>query len=282
MTTERVSSSTNSVQGRTDHRRSRGQGAAHARRLASDGAVVYIADVLDEVGEAEASRLQADGLDVTYLHLDISDEDSWQSAMKTIAVERGRLDVLVNNAGVIHVTPIAEEDLTAWKRLLDINLTGAFLGIRAALPLLEASGGGSDHQHLVDFRPRGCDRLRRIRRQQGRSARSYSYGGTGVGGEEHSRQRCLPGRCQHTDERERTRRWCRPGNAARAARQTHPRSPARLPSWRAAIRRSSPAQSSSSTAGSWPIEPLCLNGVELIVTGNSQRRRERCGADLSG
>jgi 3alpha(or 20beta)-hydroxysteroid dehydrogenase len=117
----------------------RGQGAAHAWRLASDGAVVYIADVLDEIGQAEADRLRGQGLDVTYLHLDISDEDSWQTAMTTIKVQRGRLDVLVNNAGVIHVTPIAQEDLTAWRRLLDINLTGAFLGIRAAFPLLEAS-----------------------------------------------------------------------------------------------------------------------------------------------
>ena len=156
MTEERVSSSTNSSQVALITGGSRGQGAAHARRLASDGAVVYIADVLDEVGEAEASRLQADGLDVTYLHLDISDENSWQSAMKTIAKERGRLDVLVNNAGVIHVTPIAEEDLTAWKRLLDINLTGAFLGIRAALPLLEASGGGSIINISSIFGPAGA------------------------------------------------------------------------------------------------------------------------------
>ena len=156
MTTERVSSSTNSSKVALITGGARGQGAAHARRLASDGAVVYIADVLDEVGEAEASRLQADGLDVTYLHLDISDEDSWQSAMKTIEVERGRLDVLVNNAGIIHVTPIAEEDLTAWKRLLDINLTGAFLGIRAALPLFEASGGGSIINISSIFGPAGA------------------------------------------------------------------------------------------------------------------------------
>ena len=156
MTTERVSISTTSSKVALITGGARGQGAAHARRLASDGAVVYIADVLDEVGEAEASRLQADGLDVTYLHLNISDEDSWQSAMKTIALERGRLDVLVNNAGIIHVTPIAEEDLTAWKRLLDINLTGAFLGIRAALPLLEAAGGGSIINISSIFGPAGA------------------------------------------------------------------------------------------------------------------------------
>ena len=163
MTEERVSSSTNSSQVALITGGSRGQGAAHARRLASDGAVVYIADVLDEVGEAEASRLQADGLDVTYLHLDISDENSWQSAMKTIAKERGRLDVLVNNAGVIHVTPIAEEDLTAWKRLLDINLTGAFLEY-AQHSHCSRRPAAAPSSTSVDFRPRGCDRLRRIRR----------------------------------------------------------------------------------------------------------------------
>src|SRR5262245_61176606 len=105
MTTERGSSWTDSTKVALIPGGSRGQGASHARRLASDGAVVYIADVLDEVGREEASRLQADGLDVTYLHLDVSDEDSWRSAMETISRERGRLDVLVNNAGVIHVTP---------------------------------------------------------------------------------------------------------------------------------------------------------------------------------
>ena len=70
MTTERVSSSTTSSRVALITGGARGQGAAHARRLASDGAVVYIADVLDEVGEAEASRLQAEELNVKYLNLD--------------------------------------------------------------------------------------------------------------------------------------------------------------------------------------------------------------------
>ena len=113
--------------------------------------------------------------------------------MTTIAAQRGRLDVLVNNAGVIHVTPIAEEDLTAWKRLLDVNLTGAFLGIRAALPLLEASGGGSSSTSRRFSAPRARSTRRRICRQQGRTARSYPNGGIGVGGEEHCVNAVCPG-----------------------------------------------------------------------------------------
>lgn len=121
----------------------RGQGAAHAARLAADGHAVYAADVLDADGEAEAARLRAQGLDVTYLHHDVSDENSWSNVMKTIDAEHHRLDVLVNNAGVIHVTRIVDEDIAAWNRLLSINLTGAFLGIRAAIGLMENAGGGS-------------------------------------------------------------------------------------------------------------------------------------------
>ena len=92
----------------------RGQGAAHAHRLASEGCRVYAADVLDEAGRAEAARLRDAGLDVTYLHHDVCDETSWQTLMKTVESVSDRLDVLVNNAGIIHVTPIADEDLTAW------------------------------------------------------------------------------------------------------------------------------------------------------------------------
>jgi 3alpha(or 20beta)-hydroxysteroid dehydrogenase len=134
----------------------RGQGAAHALRLATDGYTVYTADVLDEDGAAEAARLRGQGLDVNYLHLDVSDETNWQTAMKTVEAEQGRLDVLINNAGIIHVTPIADEDTRAWKRLLDINLTGAFFGIRAATPLLEAGGGGSIINISSIFGPAGA------------------------------------------------------------------------------------------------------------------------------
>ena len=95
-------------------------------------------------------------LAVTYLHLDVSDEHNWSTVMKTIEAEHRRLHVLVNNAGIIHVTPISDEDTLAWKRLLDVNLTGAFLGIRAALPLMEVAGGGSIINISSIFGPAGA------------------------------------------------------------------------------------------------------------------------------
>lgn len=134
----------------------RGQGAAHANRLAAEGYTVYIGDVLDDVGKEEVVRMQSVGRDVTYLHLDVSDDASWQAAMAAIGGDHGRLDVLVNNAGIIHVTPIANEDPLAWKQLIDVNLTGAFLGTQAVLPLMEAAGGGAIINISSIFGPAGA------------------------------------------------------------------------------------------------------------------------------
>jgi 3alpha(or 20beta)-hydroxysteroid dehydrogenase len=117
----------------------RGQGASHAERLAREGATVISVDVLDDAGEQTAARLRADGLDVTYRHLDVTDPAGWSA---TVAACR-RLDVLVNNAGVIHVTPLLEETLEAWNGLLAVNATGTLLGMQAAIPAMRAAGGGS-------------------------------------------------------------------------------------------------------------------------------------------
>jgi NAD(P)-dependent dehydrogenase (short-subunit alcohol dehydrogenase family) len=114
----------------------RGQGAAHALRLAAEGASVLIADVLDDEGSRTEKDLVARGLDVTYLHLDVADPESWRSARDLVEARFDRLDILVNNAGIIHVTDIADETLEAWNRLLSVNLTGAFLGLHIMLPLL--------------------------------------------------------------------------------------------------------------------------------------------------
>ena len=117
----------------------RGQGASHAERLAREGAAVVSVDVLDEAGEATAARLRDDGLDVTYRHLDVADPDGWRAIVAGCA----RLDVLVNNAGIIHVAPLAEERLEDWNRLLAVNATGTLLGMQAAIPAMRTAGGGS-------------------------------------------------------------------------------------------------------------------------------------------
>ena len=117
----------------------RGQGASHAERLAREGAAVVSVDVLDDAGEETAARLRGDGLDVFYRHLDVTDPDGW----KTVVGGCDRLDVLVNNAGIIHVAPLAEERLEDWNRLLAVNATGTLLGMQAAIPAMRETGGGS-------------------------------------------------------------------------------------------------------------------------------------------
>ena len=121
----------------------RGQGASHARRLAEEGAHVLAVDVLDEAGEKAAAGLRADGLAVDYHRLDVTSPDDWARVVG-VAVERhGGLDVLVNNAGIIHVNPLLEERLEDWNALLAVNVTGALLGMQAAIPVMTRRGGGS-------------------------------------------------------------------------------------------------------------------------------------------
>lgn len=117
----------------------RGQGASHAQRLACEGATVWACDVLDDEGAALAARLEGDGLDVRYRHLDVTSPDAWAGVVAEVEAAHGRLDGLVNNAGIIHVNPLAEETLDAWNALLAVNVTGALLGMQVALPLLRRS-----------------------------------------------------------------------------------------------------------------------------------------------
>ena len=89
-----------------------------------------------------AGRLRADGLDVAYHHLDVTNAADWH-AIVAAAAARGRLDILVNNAGIIHVTPLLEETVDDWNRVLAVNATGTLLGMQAAVPKMRATGGGS-------------------------------------------------------------------------------------------------------------------------------------------
>jgi 3alpha(or 20beta)-hydroxysteroid dehydrogenase len=115
----------------------RGQGAAHVERLAREGATVFACDVLHEEGSALAERLRGEGLDVTYQGLDVTDATAWQA----LVTELGRIDVLINNAGIIHVAPIQEQARGDWNATLAVNLTGAMLGIQAVAPTMRGRGG---------------------------------------------------------------------------------------------------------------------------------------------
>jgi len=116
----------------------RGQGAVEARLFAAEGAQVVAADVLDAEGTAVAAELGANG---TFTHLDVTDERSWERAVAVATDRFGRLDVLVNNAGILVEGGIADTSLADYLRVMMVNQVGVFLGMRAALPALRKQGG---------------------------------------------------------------------------------------------------------------------------------------------
>jgi 3alpha(or 20beta)-hydroxysteroid dehydrogenase len=118
----------------------RGMGASHARRLVEEGAQVVIGDLLDEPGEALAAEL---GDAARYVHLDVTQYADWEKAVATAVDTFGRLDILINNAGIANIAPIDEFTLEQWAKIIDINLNGVFYGIKAAIPALKESGAAS-------------------------------------------------------------------------------------------------------------------------------------------
>jgi NAD(P)-dependent dehydrogenase (short-subunit alcohol dehydrogenase family) len=121
----------------------RGIGRAASRALAQDGAAVLATDVIDDEGEALAGELRGEGLDVRFLHHDVSAEDGWAAATAAAMANWGRIDVLVNNAGIGSTADAEHETLEVWDRVIAINQTGVMLGMRAVIPHMRASGGGS-------------------------------------------------------------------------------------------------------------------------------------------
>jgi 3alpha(or 20beta)-hydroxysteroid dehydrogenase len=118
----------------------RGMGASHVRALAGEGAKVVFGDILDGEGEAVAKEV---GSAARYVHLDVTQPDDWARVVATAVEEFGGVDILVNNAGIINVGLIEEYELAEWHRILDVNLTGVFLGIRAVVAPMKAAGRGS-------------------------------------------------------------------------------------------------------------------------------------------
>ncbi|MGV0717572.1 glucose 1-dehydrogenase [Mycolicibacterium sp. XJ662] len=118
----------------------RGMGAAHARMLVAEGAKVVIGDILDGEGKALADEL---GGASRYVHLDVTDYDQWQAAVSTATQDFGTLNVLVNNAGIVALGPLKTLDVKKWQDVLDVNLTGTMLGIKAVIDPMTNAGGGS-------------------------------------------------------------------------------------------------------------------------------------------
>ncbi len=118
----------------------RGMGASHARALVAEGAKVVIGDILDDEGGVLAAEL---GEAARFVHLDVTDPEQWQAAVTTAVEEFGKVDVLVNNAGIVNGSTIQKFRLDKWRQIIDVNLTGTFLGIQTVADPMIAAGGGS-------------------------------------------------------------------------------------------------------------------------------------------
>jgi 3alpha(or 20beta)-hydroxysteroid dehydrogenase len=118
----------------------RGTGAEIARLFVDEGARVIVTDVLDDRGQELATSL---GDAARYAHLDVTSEEEWAAMVDDVAANEGTLDVLVNNAAVLHLATIDATSLDAFERVMRVNVRGPFLGTRTCLPLLRAASGGA-------------------------------------------------------------------------------------------------------------------------------------------
>lgn len=120
-----------------------GLGEAISRTLAREGAHVFVCDLNDASGEAVAASIRSDGNKATYHHLDVTDESDWQRLYADVTKLSGRLDVLVNNAGINIRETIETMTAEHLDTMLAVNVKGPFMGIKHAIPLMRSGGGGS-------------------------------------------------------------------------------------------------------------------------------------------
>lgn len=118
----------------------RGMGAAFARRLVSEGASVVVADVLVDEGKAVAAEL---GDHAVFCALDVTDESAWTAVVAEAERAFGPVSGLVNNAGIVHVDPIERLAEADYRKVIDVNQVGVFLGMKAVVPSMRRAGGGS-------------------------------------------------------------------------------------------------------------------------------------------
>lgn len=121
----------------------RGIGAACATALAAEGAAVLVTDLLDETGAATVQAISDAGGTAHYARLDVTDAANWQSVVALANERFGRVDILINNAGIDIGATIEDARIEDFRRIIDINLFGQFHGMQAVIPAMRAGGGGS-------------------------------------------------------------------------------------------------------------------------------------------
>ena len=120
-----------------------GLGSEMARVLAQNGARIWLMDLDAEKGQAVCDELKAAGKEAWFIRMDLTSEEDWQAAVKQIADTCGRLDVLVNNAGINIRKPVEEMNIDEWCTMMKVNTGSTFLGCKYAIPVMRKQGGGA-------------------------------------------------------------------------------------------------------------------------------------------
>ena len=186
----------------------RGMGAVEAKLFAKEGATVVIGDMLAAEGRRVEADITATGGTALFVPLDVTKEDDWQRAVATAVRQFGKLDVLVNNAGVGGGNVVEHTTVEEWDRVMDVNAKGVFLGTKVAIPAMRQAGGGSIINISSLFGLVGVDNSSpQYQASKGAvrlltKATAIRYGG------QYSRQLCPP--WPHCDAHDR-RAACRPG-----------------------------------------------------------------------
>ena len=121
----------------------RGMGAAEARLFSQEGCKVVIGDLRDELGRQVEAEINELGGECLFVHLDVTDEQSWKDAVAATVDRFGKLDILVNNAGIYRPERVENTTSENWDTTMSVNAKGVFLGTKAAIPELRKAGGGS-------------------------------------------------------------------------------------------------------------------------------------------
>lgn len=130
-----------------------GIGKACAQALAKEGAFVFISDIQDQLGKSVAEEI---GPQARYIHQDVQNEKSWETTIQTILKEKGKLNILVNNAGItgfqegFGLQDPENASLESWRKVHAVNLEGVFLGCKYAIPVMKNKR--IDYQYILSFR----------------------------------------------------------------------------------------------------------------------------------
>ena len=121
----------------------RGQGEVEAKLFAREGAKVVIGDILEDDGRRVEAEINELGGECAFVNLDVTQEADWERAVATAVARFGKLDVLVNNAGIFKLGKVEETTPELWDEIMDVNSKGVFLGTKCAIPEMRNAGGGS-------------------------------------------------------------------------------------------------------------------------------------------